>query len=171
VKVPRLKEWRETRGETQVSLAERAGVTQYTVLRAEHGENMRPSTARRLAEELGITVSDLQEEPPVPLGFAGKVVAPDTGRPSKERYASYGFYWSPYEDYNYERELYGATDRLQEIWTSLKGDVFEGARVKLIDDGEAFWVAVEVPASKAEEAWEALGWAPDRNLAPDKILD
>jgi transcriptional regulator with XRE-family HTH domain len=88
VKVPRLKEWRETRGETQVSLAEKAGVTQYTVLRAEHGENMRPSTARRLAEVLGITVSDLQEKPPVPRQFAmvatGKAEATDTGQRSSD---------------------------------------------------------------------------------------
>ena len=178
MKIPRLKEWRETSGETQVSLAERAGVTQYTVLRAEHGENMRPSTARRLAEVLGITVSDLQEEPPVPLGFAGKAEAPNTGRPSK--YAGNVGYLTMYggPGYDYDDQLEGAVEAMRHMRRRLDEcisaghDQLEHARVILLDDLGEIRVAVQIPyQSKAEleAAWEALGFPTDGtgDYAPD----
>lgn len=85
MKTPRLKAWRESAGETQVSLGEKAGITEFTILRAEHGADLRPSTAKRIAEALGISVADLMEEPPVPLaGAVRKDEAPKTGRSAAE---------------------------------------------------------------------------------------
>jgi len=54
----------------QKEVAKEAGVSEYTVLRAEGGISIRPNTARKIAEALNVTVADLLEEPPVPLGQA-----------------------------------------------------------------------------------------------------
>ena len=70
MKLLRLKEWRESRGLMQKEVAKEAGVSEYTVLRAEGGISIRPNTARKIAEALNVTVADLLEEPPVPLGQA-----------------------------------------------------------------------------------------------------
>jgi DNA-binding XRE family transcriptional regulator len=65
VKVPRLKEWRESMGETQETLAVLAGVAPHTICRAECGLDTRPSTARKLAVALDVSVADLIDDPPV----------------------------------------------------------------------------------------------------------
>jgi transcriptional regulator with XRE-family HTH domain len=79
MKLPRLKEWRESRGLMQKEVAEDAGVSVYTVLRAEGGISIRPNTARKIAEALNVTVADLLEDPPVPLGQA-----PTSSGPAEE---------------------------------------------------------------------------------------
>jgi transcriptional regulator with XRE-family HTH domain len=75
VKLERLREWRESKGLTQKELAAAAKASEFTVARAESGEVVRPNTARRLAEGMGVSVSDLLESPPVsltdPLAGAG----------------------------------------------------------------------------------------------------
>jgi transcriptional regulator with XRE-family HTH domain len=78
VKTPRLREWREATGETQVTLADKSGVAEHTISRIEHGASLRPTTARKLADALGVAVADLMESPPV-LALAGKAKAPETG--------------------------------------------------------------------------------------------
>jgi transcriptional regulator with XRE-family HTH domain len=70
MQLPRLREWRESRGLTQKELAEEARASEFTVARAEGGAAVRPNTARRLAEVMGVAVADLMESPPVPLGEA-----------------------------------------------------------------------------------------------------
>jgi transcriptional regulator with XRE-family HTH domain len=65
-------------GETQVTLADKSGVAEHTISRIEHGASLRPTTARKLADALGVAVADLMESPPV-LALAGKGEAPDTG--------------------------------------------------------------------------------------------
>jgi transcriptional regulator with XRE-family HTH domain len=65
-------------GETQVTLADKSGVAEHTISRIEHGASLRPTTARKLADALGVAVADLMESPPV-LALAGKAKAPDTG--------------------------------------------------------------------------------------------
>jgi len=59
----------------QKEVAADAGVSEYTVLRAEGGISIRPDTARKIAEALNVTVADLLEEPPVPLGQAPQTSA------------------------------------------------------------------------------------------------
>lgn len=50
---------------------EAAGLSKNSVLRAEHEEDVRPVTARRLAEALGVEVADLvKEEAVLPLAGA-----------------------------------------------------------------------------------------------------
>ena len=70
MKTPRLREWREAMGETQATLGERSGVAEHTISRIEHGASLRPTTARKLADALGVAVADLMERPPVPLDEA-----------------------------------------------------------------------------------------------------
>jgi DNA-binding XRE family transcriptional regulator len=68
VKAPRLREWRLSRGLTQKELSEQAKVSEYTIIRVEKGEKMRPGTARKLAETLGMSVYDLVKDPHTPSG-------------------------------------------------------------------------------------------------------
>ncbi len=75
MQLPRLKEWRESRGLLQKELAAEAGLSEFTITRIEGGDSIRPNTARRVADALGVSVGDLMERPPVPL-----VEAPEAGR-------------------------------------------------------------------------------------------
>jgi len=68
VKLQRLKEWRESRGFSQRELSLEAHVAEKTVARIELGDSVRPTTARKVADALGVEVIDLMGEPPVPLG-------------------------------------------------------------------------------------------------------
>jgi transcriptional regulator with XRE-family HTH domain len=70
MKIPRLREWREARGLRQKDVGEAASVSEWTVLRAEGGKSVQPYIARRIADSLGVSVADLLENPPVPLGEA-----------------------------------------------------------------------------------------------------
>ena len=84
MKTPRLREWRESKGETQLTLSERSGVAEHTISRIEHGAELRPTTARKLADALDVEVADLMESPPAPLSSLvseapPKAESPDTG--------------------------------------------------------------------------------------------
>lgn len=70
MKLARTREWREARGWNQQMLADEAGVGKSTVVRAELGDSVRPSSAAKLAEALEVSVMDLQERPPTPLADA-----------------------------------------------------------------------------------------------------
>jgi transcriptional regulator with XRE-family HTH domain len=50
--------------------AEEAGISKNSVLRAEHGEDIRPITARKIAAALGVTVADLYKEAEFPKAQA-----------------------------------------------------------------------------------------------------
>jgi transcriptional regulator with XRE-family HTH domain len=66
MQIPRLREWRERRGLTQMELSAASGVSQDGISKMEHGvRGVRPSTARRLAQALRIDVGELQ--PPLTL--------------------------------------------------------------------------------------------------------
>ena len=72
MELARTKEWRESRGLTQRALAAKASVGEVTVARIETGASVTPSTARKIAETLGVAVADLLERPPVPLAEASQ---------------------------------------------------------------------------------------------------
>jgi transcriptional regulator with XRE-family HTH domain len=55
---------RDRLGWTLDTLAEKAEVAKGTVLRAEHGEDVRPSSGRRIARALGVEISDLIPDRP-----------------------------------------------------------------------------------------------------------
>ena len=76
MKLERLKEWREARGLTQKELSREAHVAEKTVARIELGDSVRPNTARKIADALGVSVADLLERPPVPLAEAGSMAEP-----------------------------------------------------------------------------------------------
>ncbi len=67
MQLPRLRQWRESRGLLQRELASESGLSEYTITRIESGDSIRPSTARKVADALGVSVADLIERPPVPL--------------------------------------------------------------------------------------------------------
>lgn len=64
--VPRLRAMREARLMTQEELAEKAGVSRFTVARTERGEPARYSTVRQLAEALGVEPAVLMAEQEAP---------------------------------------------------------------------------------------------------------
>ncbi len=61
-----------------MTLGKRSGVAEHTISRIEHGAPLRPTTARKLADALDVSVADLMESPPVPLAEA------PSGKPSPE---------------------------------------------------------------------------------------
>ena len=71
---------RDQLGWTLDDVAEQAEVAKGTVLRAEHGEDVRPSSGRRIARAFGIEIPELSPEKPG-MALAGKAEAPATGRP------------------------------------------------------------------------------------------
>jgi transcriptional regulator with XRE-family HTH domain len=80
----RVRWHRDRLGWTLDTLAEKAEVAKGTVLRAEHGEDVRPSSGRRIARALGVEISDLIPDKPRRVGepaFAEKGEASTTGRP------------------------------------------------------------------------------------------
>jgi len=70
VQLPRTREWREAAGLTQRELSKESGVGKGTIVRIENGESATPRTAKKIADTLNISVADLLESPPVPLGQA-----------------------------------------------------------------------------------------------------
>jgi transcriptional regulator with XRE-family HTH domain len=75
---------RDRLGWTLDTLAEQAEVAEGTAMRAEHGEDIRPSSGRRIARAFGVDISELvPEKPGVVLPKAG---APTySGPPEKEK--------------------------------------------------------------------------------------
>jgi transcriptional regulator with XRE-family HTH domain len=70
---------RDSRGWTLETTAEKAEVALGTVLRAEHGEDIRPSSGRRIAQAFGVDVSELV--PDRPGVMPPKAPAPSTSGP------------------------------------------------------------------------------------------
>src|SRR5215212_9399531 len=64
MRLPRTREWRESRGLTQRQLAEEASVGPATIPRIERGESVLPTTAKKIADALGINVVALLFSPP-----------------------------------------------------------------------------------------------------------
>lgn len=62
--VPYLRAWRLSVPLTQVELAERSGVGEATIIRAEQGNPVNAITAARLAKALGVTARQLETEEP-----------------------------------------------------------------------------------------------------------
>ncbi len=54
---------RERLGYTLRLMSEEGGVAPHTIIRAEHGRNITPTSARKIAAALGVTVADLVREP------------------------------------------------------------------------------------------------------------
>jgi transcriptional regulator with XRE-family HTH domain len=77
MQLARTKEWRESRGFTQRELAAEAGISEVTVARLETGHSGTPSTARKIAQALVVSVADLLERPPVPLVKASQAREPE----------------------------------------------------------------------------------------------
>jgi transcriptional regulator with XRE-family HTH domain len=61
VLVPQVRRLRLMRALSQEELAARAGVSRNTVVRAEQGEDIRPSSVRKLARALGVSPATLQK--------------------------------------------------------------------------------------------------------------
>ncbi len=54
---------RERLGYTLRLMSEEGGIAPHTIIRAEHGRNITPTSARKIAAALGVTVADLVREP------------------------------------------------------------------------------------------------------------
>jgi transcriptional regulator with XRE-family HTH domain len=73
---------RDRLGWTLDTLAEQAEVAEGTALRAEHGEDIRPSSGRRIARAFGVDISELVPEKPGVI--LPKAEAPSTpGQPER----------------------------------------------------------------------------------------
>jgi DNA-binding XRE family transcriptional regulator len=78
---------RERRGLTLAMVAQRAGTSKNTVLSAEHGADIRPTTARKIAEALNVEIDDLLLEQAHPLGQAPPSNQPPLFNGEQERRA------------------------------------------------------------------------------------
>src|SRR5215217_8614014 len=86
MQLPRTKEWREAAGLTQRQLSKESGVGKGTIVRIENGKSATPRTAKKIADTLNISVAELMESPPVPLGQAPtSYKPPEEAEKSKER--------------------------------------------------------------------------------------
>ncbi len=59
----KVKRSRERLGYTLHLMSEEAGMAPHTIIRAEKGRPITPTSARRIAAVLGVTVADLVREP------------------------------------------------------------------------------------------------------------
>ena len=84
MQLPRTREWREAAGLTQRQLSKESGVGKGTIVRIENGESATPRTAKKIADTLNISVADLLESPPVPLGQAQTSYKPPEEAQEKE---------------------------------------------------------------------------------------
>jgi transcriptional regulator with XRE-family HTH domain len=128
---------RDRHGWTLDTLAEKAEVAKGTVLRAEHGEDVRPSSGRRIANALGTEISELiPNKPGVPgrrePALVGKDEGPETGPSHNE-----AIYEKAIEEHNQRR--YGPSiiaqgwDRLAERWTQrLEKGNFEQRELEIL---------------------------------------
>jgi transcriptional regulator with XRE-family HTH domain len=66
----RVRRKRERLGLTVAMLAQKAGTSKNTILSAEHGGDIRPTTARKIAKALDVEIDDLLGESEGPLGEA-----------------------------------------------------------------------------------------------------
>jgi transcriptional regulator with XRE-family HTH domain len=63
VRTPALRYWRVQRAMLQEQLAERANVHTASIQRGEHGQPLRLTTVRRLADALEVKPADLMSQP------------------------------------------------------------------------------------------------------------
>lgn len=87
----KMRQARDRLGLSMEMVGEKADVSKNSVLRAEHGDDIRPVTARRIAQALGVEVAELVEELAVP-----RVKAPLLPEDEQRRSAldAVGSYWS-----------------------------------------------------------------------------
>jgi transcriptional regulator with XRE-family HTH domain len=157
VQLTRLKEWREAKGLMQKELAAAAGMSEFTVVRAERGDSLRPSTARKVAEALDITVADLLERPPVPLAEAPK----ETGRLEGEQLEAD----SPKDRQHWERVLASVRQRQREVEAKVE------ELVALPVPSEADPYQVKWVLDEAQDCWHTLMLAlPGSRREQDKIV-
>jgi transcriptional regulator with XRE-family HTH domain len=76
---------RERLGYSIETVAEEAGIAKNSVLRAEHGEDIRPLTARKIATALGVEVADLYAGANDPKGEAPPWLEPSFNDVIEER--------------------------------------------------------------------------------------
>src|SRR5215211_1258686 len=156
MQLARTKEWRESRGLTQRELAAKAGVGEVTVARIETGASVTPSTARKIAETLGVAVADLLERPPVPLAEASQ----ETRRledkwPEAE---------PPQDPLQWERVLASVLDRQREVEAKVEELIALGV-------GEADPYQVKWALDEAQDCWHALMLAlPGSRREQNKIM-
>ena len=63
-----LRQHRELAGLSQAGLAARSGVSQTRISELELGANIRPTTAKALADALGVPITDIARPDPVEVG-------------------------------------------------------------------------------------------------------
>jgi hypothetical protein len=136
-------------------LGEKAEVAKGTVLRAEHGEDVRPSSGRRIARALGVEISDLVPEKPGSareLIGAGKAEAPQKG-PQLEYEIVYPA--RAFTPENREKVM----DEAVEVAREAKQDYDPNTmRIILVDDGETIEVRAEpisAPSLRTERSRRA----------------
>jgi transcriptional regulator with XRE-family HTH domain len=116
VELGRLREWREARGLTQDELAHEAAVGPKTIARIELGDSVRTTTARKVADAIGVSVADLMRNPPVPLAgtreasHPGKASAPVRAGDLSEMLDDLGAKSKHLADPDLLRDLEGASD-------------------------------------------------------------
>ena len=128
MKVPGLRSLRERRGLTQRELAEVAGVARRSIAGWESGESIRPGSAGRLAEALGVTISDLCEE-----RITATILLPLP--PEDERTVAFLAMLRHYEDMKRREALNFSAEDLRRVTGTLATESVYGA-ARAVDRGD-----------------------------------
>jgi transcriptional regulator with XRE-family HTH domain len=172
----RVRWHRDRLGWTLDTLAEKAEVAKGTVLRAEHGEDVRPSSGRRIANALGTEISELIPDKP---GRVGELAAP-LADPPEAGHAIVGVGTTPEEAAEHlEQQRYAPTkiardwDQLAQLFSDElekveKGDSSAGSLETLIDMLE--YVALGMEALAAAEKRELRADYDDEDTARSRAV-
>lgn len=165
MKLLRLREWRERRGLTQQDLADGSGVSQNAISNYETGRrNARPSTARKLADALGVGIEDLIRSDPVfrALGEVRREAYDRGGHQEVIAKLEELRDASPSPEL---RQLYENTIREEELQRDVKAGKYRGDPVRLLADvlgvpARDFKDGVRLTDAAARAALEKVARAP-----------
>jgi transcriptional regulator with XRE-family HTH domain len=151
----KVRQARERLGRTMEMVGQEADVSKNSILRAEHGGDIRPVTARKIAQALGVEVVDLVEEPTAPKARTSLSLQDEQRRSNEiDRWLAYANFraWAWEEQAEKEESPLFEHWRTAVEWDSeVTNEAFE--LIRIID--EDLWTLIGAGTLNAPEAQQA----------------